>query len=928
MRMCLFACCLVAAVLGTSNPAAADVLSIDTFDYSDDAAAQEAWQPGPRAEPVQLWREPGNTIPVALRLPCNFSPGPQQERVYFDRPVELDLTQYGTIEFDFYVEDPGPIRNGNIYFRAGNGWYGAGFPAERGWNRVRLGKAAFRPEGQPAGWGAVDAIRIGLWKSRPQETFAAIAGLQARSEPIVVVAGGDDRAEAQAVREVAERVGNLLAAAGIPHGVHSRRDVEAGALEGRRLAIFAYSPRMQDAEAQRVREFLDGGGRAVFFYTIRGDLASQLGLARLRYRSADPPDAFSRVVFDSPEISGLPEAMYQGSWNITSAAPASEQTQVIGWWQDAQGQRGDPAVLINERGAFMGHILTGEDLPSKQAFLLALIGHFEPWVWREAARQAVTGAMRIGPFADLDELDAFLADRGPETPAAERIAARREEARAIRERVQADLSAERYQAVIAGADEMRRVLADAYAWAHRPRDGEFRAVWNHSGTGDLDCWDEAMRRLAEANFNAVVPNMWWGGVAHYASDLLPRSRTFEERGDQIAQAVESGRRYGIEVHPWKVNYNLGRAPEDFVQKMRDQGRLQYSSSGEELAWLCPSHPDNQQLEIDTMVEVARNYDVDGIHFDYIRYPHEDACYCDGCRQRFTADWGRPVENWPRDCRRGPLRQAYRDWRCEQINRVVRETATQVRQIKPHVKISAAVFNNYPATKNSIGQDWLLWCREGWLDFVCPMNYTTSDSGFESMTAAQQGDLQGRVPLITGIGHWRMTDEQALGQVEIARRQGADGFILFNMGTSLAETCLPKFARARTSQPAVLPYRAPRIRFTTPADDDQPVVRIAGETLELTVHLVDSGHHRQPVTAIRGAVRVEDLAGDARVSLFELPGVGGQQSGIIAGQSGVFRVAAVGEMTFADGAVQPFIVRSRPYRFVSPAADACRPSSGL
>lgn len=914
MRFGRFACCLLFAVWGAAGWSFAEVLVIDCFAYPDDAVARESWRPGPRTEPVQAWLQPRGSLAAALRLPCNFSDDPRQERVYFDRQVRLDLTRYGTIEFDFYVEDPTPIRGGNIYFRAGDGWYGAGFPAERGWNRVRLGKGAFRPEGRPAGWDAIDAVRIGLWKSRPLETFAAIAGLQARSERIVVVAGGEDRAEAQAVREVAERVGNLLMAAGIPHGVHSSRDVAAGALEGRSLAIFAYSPRMQDAEAQQVRAFLDAGGRAVFFYTLRNDLAASLGLAQLRYRSAETPGQFARVVFPDQPLVGLPDAMHQGSWNITSAMPASDRTQVIGWWQDAAGERGDPAVLVSERGAFMGHILTGDDLPSKQAFLLALVAHFEPAVWREAARHAVTGAMRIGPFTHVEELDAFLEERGPRSSAARQIAARQQQARAIREQVQADLSAERYPAVIAGAGQLREVLAEAYAWAHTPRDGEFRAVWNHSGTGDLEDWDEAMRRLAEANFNAVVPNMWWGGVAHYASDLLPRSRTFHERGDQIAQAVESGKRYGIEVHPWKVNYNLGRAPAEFVRKMREQGRLQHTSSGEELAWLCPSHPDNQRLEIDTMVEVARNYDVDGVHFDYIRYPHEDACYCDGCRERFTAAWGRPVENWPHDCRRGALQQAYRDWRCEQINRVVRETSEQIRQLKPHVKISAAVFNDYPNTKNAIGQDWLLWCREGWLDFVCPMNYTTSDSGFESMTAAQLGYVQGRVPLIPGVGHWRISDEQALGQVEIARRQGADGFILFNMGPSLAETCLPKFARGRTSEPAVSPHQAPRIRFSTPADNDQPVVLIESEALEVTVHVVDWGSFRQPVTRMTGTVRVEDLQGDPLGPSFALPEAGQRARERLTRQSGVFRLAAVGQLQFADGTEQRFLIRSRPYRF--------------
>ena len=44
-----------------------------------------------------------------------------------------------------------------------------------------------------------------------------------------------------------------------------------------------------------------------------------------------------------------------------------------------------------------------------------------------------------------------------------------------------------------------------------------------------------------------------------------------------------------------------------------------------------------------MLEVARKYPVDGLHFDYIRYPGRDKCYCDGCRERFEAEIARYEE---------------------------------------------------------------------------------------------------------------------------------------------------------------------------------------------------------------------------------------------------------------------------------------------
>ena len=903
-----------ALLVWASGTFAADVLVIDDFEYPDAAAAGKVWRTAENSAPVQVMPRQTATGTTALVLPCDFSRERRNERAVYDRDLELDLLRYGSIVFDFYTEDPAPIRGGTLYFRSGKGWYGAGFGIERGWNRVSLGKGAFRTEGSPAGWDRVDGVRIAVWKSRDIDTLCAVDDLQARSESIVVVSGRDTGSEAGAARETAERVGDLLAAAGIPHGIHSSKDVLGGALKGRRLAIFAYSPRMETEEVERIRDFVNDGGKVVFFYTLRNDIAALLGVSGATYRSRERPGQFDAVVFDTQAAKGLPERMVQGSWNVTVAQPADYHARVIGWWQDAEGNRGDPAVILSDRGAFMGHIITGEDLGSKRDFLLALVGHFEPSAWRDAAHNALSGAVRVGPFTELAELEAFLQERGPKTPSSSRIKAHLKQARAEAATMRKLLADERYQDVIARAAAVRAALSEAYVLAHRPRDGEFRAVWNHSGTGDLANWDEAMRALSEAGFNAVVPNMWWGGVAHYASELLPRSDTFREKGDQIAQAVEAGKRYGVEVHPWKVNYRLGRTTPDFTRQMREAGRLQKKIDGEVTEWLCPSHPDNQRLEIDSMVEVARNYDVDGVHFDYIRYPGEESCYCDGCRERFEAHLGQAVADWPGDCHRGALSQQYRDWRCEQINAVVRGTAAEVRTIKPHVKISAAVFSSYPGTKRSIGQDWVRWCQEGWLDFVCPMNYTTSDSGFRSMVESQMGHLRGAAPLYTGIGHWRISDEQAIGQVEISRSSGSDGFILFNMGTTLGERGLPKFGRAATSAPAVLPHNAPVIRFSSPADDDQPVPVVAGETMSLEAVVVGLGTHRRKVTELSGVLQVEDLDGQPLAALADLPEPGGSVTVTIPRRTGTFRVGAVGERKLADGATERFILRSRPYRF--------------
>ena len=244
--------------------------------------------------------------------------------------------------------------------------------------------------------------------------------------------------------------------------------------------------------------------------------------------------------------------------------------------------------------------------------------------------------------------------------------------------------------------------------------------------------------------------------------------------------------------------------------MRRQGRTQVAVDGRPLDWLCPSHPENRQLEMDSMVEVARKYRVDGLHFDYIRYPDRQSCYCDGCRRRFEADSGRRVANWPQDCYSGQRREEYNDWRCRQITLLVAAVRREMKRISPDVKLSAAVFGGYPDCRREVAQDWPAWIKAGYLDFVCPMNYTQSDEVFAGLVWEQVKLVEGRVPIYAGIGatasNSTLPADRVVGQINCASRLGATGFSIFNFDHGTAASILPGVGLGVGRLPAIPPHR--------------------------------------------------------------------------------------------------------------------------
>ena len=106
-----------------------------------------------------------------------------------------------------------------------------------------------------------------------------------------------------------------------------------------------------------------------------------------------------------------------------------------------------------------------------------------------------------------------------------------------------------------------------------------------------------------------------------------------------------------------------------------------------------------------------------------------------------------------------------------------------RQIRPGIKISAAVFSAYPDCRRTVAQDWPLWARQGYVDFLCPMDYTESDLTFAGLVENQLRLVAGKIPLYPGIGatasHSTLAADRVASQVEVARRLGAGGFTIFN-----------------------------------------------------------------------------------------------------------------------------------------------------
>jgi uncharacterized lipoprotein YddW (UPF0748 family) len=770
--------------------------STDLFNHPDDKSVQAAWQAMWGTAPVSVAEVEGAR---AVRFPCTFS-SLKGERASWDASVRLDLAAGQALRFKFFSRDPSPVGHFTLFFQSGDGWYAASFASSgAGWQTVTVWKDEFKMEERPGGWSGIRTVRISAWRGGDADTEFFLRDFEVigRAAPIAVVRGEsvarNSPGETESVCQFSATVARMLRDLGLDYSLVSDLDLSAERLSGVRAAILPHNPAMPDAAAETLARFASGGGKLIVFYAMPEKLRAVVGIERGRHVREERPGQFSSIHFADGALAGAPAVVGQASWNIQEARPVEGRSRIVAEWFDRDGKdTALAAVVASDNCIYMTHVLLTDDLAAKRRMLLAMVGRFEPEAWKQAAG---AGLDRLAEFDERFSRTVRPAAIPPQQ--ADGFAKSLNEAKVKAVLARGLVKEGKCIESLDTADAAHRLYVQALCLAQRSVPGEHRAFWCHSAFGVQNkSWDEAIKILADNGFTAILPNMLWGGSAYYESKVLPVAPEVKERGDQVAACVAACRKYGVQCHVWKVNWNMGgRAPREFADRMKREGRTQVGFDLKPLdAWLCPSHPENQKLELDSMLEVATRYDVDGIHFDYIRYPDADHCFCGGCRERFEAGLGSKVAAWPADVRRGPaLAAKWQDFRRANITRLVAAVSEAVRKARPRVKISAAVFANWPVDRDGVGQDWRLWCERGYLDFVCPMDYTPHAGEFEGLVRKQL-KWAGRVPCYPGIGlaTWTPSGDvcRLIDFIEIARRAGAPGFTVFEYRAAEASEVVP------------------------------------------------------------------------------------------------------------------------------------------
>jgi uncharacterized lipoprotein YddW (UPF0748 family) len=257
----------------------------------------------------------------------------------------------------------------------------------------------------------------------------------------------------------------------------------------------------------------------------------------------------------------------------------------------------------------------------------------------------------------------------------------------------------------------------------------------------------------------------------------------------LQECIDACSVYDIDVHAWIVMWKVGKSTEQERELLAQQQRLQLSTDSNPDAglWLCPSDPRNVADMAGICLDIATNYDIRGIHLDYIRYASNRVCFCDGCRERFGRSAGIRILNWPNDCAEGGyLYDQYNQWRASAITGAVASVRDSLNSLYKAVELSAAVLPRV-REMDYFAQHWNDWLSRGLVDFVVPMNYTLSDSELVFWGESQLA-IANRISIPCGLIVYKddrqFTRDEIENQQATALQMGFDGWVMFFLGGNL------------------------------------------------------------------------------------------------------------------------------------------------
>jgi uncharacterized lipoprotein YddW (UPF0748 family) len=215
------------------------------------------------------------------------------------------------------------------------------------------------------------------------------------------------------------------------------------------------------------------------------------------------------------------------------------------------------------------------------------------------------------------------------------------------------------------------------------------------------------------------------GSVFYASRIAPSAPGFETF-DALGETVREAHRHGLKVRAWMPQFHDQMAalahPQWKMQAFQEGRVVPFVGRGRKEFFLNPLNPAARDYQRSLIEEIARDYDVDGIVIDWVRFDDYNMDLGEETRARFKASAGvDPIDiDFSKDT---PQRSQWNAWRAAQIADHVKQLRAALDSTRPGLELGAYIL---PPEFIEVAQDAAQFSAS--VTFLSPMAYF-KDWGF-------------------------------------------------------------------------------------------------------------------------------------------------------------------------------------------------------
>ena len=305
--------------------------------------------------------------------------------------------------------------------------------------------------------------------------------------------------------------------------------------------------------------------------------------------------------------------------------------------------------------------------------------------------------------------------------------------------------------------------------------------------------DEMIQFATLNRINNIIVQVRGRGDAYYNSKLVSKSNLIKNKKfDPLSYTIKSAKDKGIKVHAWLNTYLLWSSKKLPFQKNHilltnpewlDHNKFSIPNISIELKkvgsknnsyeglYLSPDHPSVNKYLLNVFKELLLNYEIDGLHLDYIRF-HD-------------SDYGKNSyvysETNDNSIKYTDIGSEWTQIKRNSITDLVRKTKNLITGLGFDIEFSAAVKPNLNEAKQRYYQEWDVWLAAGYLDKAMIMNYSPDLKVFSNNINIlfRNLPLKYRKKIVMGLATYNQTSDEVVNKIKYSKIASINDFAFFS-----------------------------------------------------------------------------------------------------------------------------------------------------